>query len=102
METREQLLKRIAELEADNERLRQESEKREEEQQERILRLQHALAEIKTLSGMIPICANCKKIRDDAGFWHQVEAYVRERSRADFSHGLCPECAAKLYPRPEK
>jgi predicted hydrocarbon binding protein len=75
---------------------------REEQQQERIRQLQKALAEIKTLSGLIPICANCKNIRDDAGYWHQVEAYVRERSRADFSHGLCPDCAAKLYPRPKK
>lgn len=102
MDKNEELLRRIAELEAENERLRQASEQKEKQQQERILQLQNALAEIKTLSGLIPICANCKKIRDDEGFWHQVEAYVRERSRADFSHGLCPDCAAKLYPRSDK
>ena len=60
--------------------------------------LEQALKEIKTLSGMIPICANCKNIRNDEGFWEQVETYVRKRSSAEFSHGICPECAAKLYP----
>jgi len=61
-------------------------------------RLEKALAEIKTLSGMIPICANCKKIRNDEGFWEQVETYVRDRSQADFSHGICPDCVKLLYP----
>lgn len=60
--------------------------------------LEQALKEIKTLSGMIPICANCKNIRNDEGFWEHVETYVRKRSTAEFSHGICPECAAKLYP----
>lgn len=61
-------------------------------------RLEKALAEIKTLSGMIPICANCKKIRNDEGFWEQVETYVRDRSEADFSHAICPDCIDLLYP----
>jgi hypothetical protein len=61
-------------------------------------RLEQALKEIKTLSGMIPICANCKKVRNDEGFWEQVETYVRKRSTVEFSHGICPECAKKLYP----
>ena len=60
--------------------------------------LQRALAEIKTLRGIVPICASCKKIRDDAGFWQQVEVYVRDHSEAEFSHGICQECMKKLYP----
>ncbi len=57
-----------------------------------------AEAEIKTLKGILPICANCKKIRDDKGYWSQVESYIKEYSEAEFSHSICPECAAKLYP----
>lgn len=60
--------------------------------------LQSALDNIKTLKGLIPICANCKKIRDDDGFWHQVEVYIHEHSEASFSHGICPDCAKALYP----
>jgi hypothetical protein len=60
--------------------------------------LQNAFTEIKQLKGIIPICAECKKIRDDEGFWHQVESYVRDHSEAEFSHGICPECMKKLYP----
>ncbi|MCA9419160.1 MAG: sensor with HAMP domain protein, partial [Candidatus Omnitrophica bacterium] len=54
--------------------------------------LEGAIAEIKTLRGIIPICASCKKIRDDEGFWSQVEVYVSEHTDADFTHGICPEC----------
>ncbi len=61
-------------------------------------KLQGAMAEIKQLRGIIPICANCKKIRDEKGDWQQVEVYVRDHSQADFSHGLCPECITRLYP----
>jgi len=57
-----------------------------------------ALAQVKTLSGMLPICAGCKKIRDDTGYWNQMETYIHEHSGADFSHGMCPECLQKLYP----
>lgn len=72
--------------------------KHEAEERERILaELQTALAEVRTLRGLLPICANCKKVRDDAGLWHQIESYVSERSEAEFSHGLCPECARELY-----
>ncbi len=60
--------------------------------------LQEALAQIKTLRGIVPICASCKRVRDDAGYWRQVEAYVSAHSEATFSHGICPECMAKLYP----
>jgi YesN/AraC family two-component response regulator len=55
--------------------------------------LQHALAQVKCLSGMLPICCRCKKIRDDRGYWQQIEDYVRQHSEADFTHGFCPECA---------
>lgn len=62
-----------------------------------------ALERITTLQGLLPICASCKKIRDDGGYWHQVEAYVEQHSEAEFSHGLCPECAKSLYPgRPRR
>ncbi len=64
----------------------------------KIEELHKAFDDIKTLRGIIPICANCKKIRDDKGYWSQVEVYVRKHSEAEFSHGLCPECAKKLYP----
>lgn len=60
--------------------------------------LKIALSEIKTLHGIIPICANCKKIRDDQGFWHQMESYITKRTEANFSHGICPECVRRLYP----
>lgn len=59
--------------------------------------LEEALDNIKVLSGLIPICANCKKIRDDSGFWNHLEAYIEEHSDASFSHGICPECAQVLY-----
>jgi PAS domain S-box-containing protein len=54
--------------------------------------------EINTLRGIIPICSSCKKVRDDNGYWQQVEAYVRDRSEAEFSHSICPECLKRLYP----
>jgi hypothetical protein len=63
-----------------------------------ILELQQTIDEVKTLKGIIPICASCKKIRDDSGYWQQVEEYVKNHSDAEFSHGICPECVKKLYP----
>jgi PAS domain S-box-containing protein len=65
---------------------------------EKSVRLQRALDEVKTLRGIVPICANCKKIRDDKGYWNQVERYISEHSEAKFSHSICPECLNKLYP----
>ncbi len=59
--------------------------------------LEDALKEVRTLQGLIPICANCKKIRDDKGFWQKVEVYLEERSNARFTHGLCEDCIQKLY-----
>jgi len=60
--------------------------------------LQTTHSEMKILSGLLPICSSCKKIRDDQGYWRQLEAYVRDHSQAEFSHGICPDCAATLYP----
>ena len=60
--------------------------------------LQKALREVKVLRGLIPICASCKKIRNDGGFWQQIEEYIGEHSEAEFSHGLCQPCLKKLYP----
>lgn len=66
--------------------------------EENLKRLEEASRNIKILSGLIPICASCKKIRDDEGYWHQIEQYINEHSDAVFSHGLCPACAKKMYP----
>jgi hypothetical protein len=63
-----------------------------------IMELQDALTKVKKLSGLLPICASCKKIRDDKGYWNQIETYIGEHSEAEFSHGICPECMKKLYP----
>jgi len=63
-----------------------------------VVKLQSALEEVRTLRGILPICSFCKNIRDDNGSWHQLEAYVTERSDAEFSHGICPGCAQKHYP----
>lgn len=82
-----QVRQRTAEL-----RIEIEERKRTEES------LREAMARIKTLSGLLPICASCKKIRDDHGNWEPVEVYIKNNSEADFTHGVCPECAVKLYP----
>ena len=67
------------------------------EKDELIARLQEALDNVKKLSGLIPICSNCKKIRNDEGYWKQIEGYISEHSEARFSHGICPDCAKKIY-----
>lgn len=80
-----------------------ERRKAEAEKEQTIGLLQEALAQVKRLGGLLPICASCKKIRDDEGYWHQVEVYIRDHSDADFSHSICPECRAALYvPRTSK
>ncbi len=73
--------------------------KSEDERKKLITELQASLDNIKTLKGLVPICSNCKKIRNDSGYWQQVEEYVSEHTEADFSHGICDECAHKLYPQ---
>ncbi len=70
----------------------------EEKREKLVAQLQDAIAKIKTLQGMLPICSSCKKIRDDKGYWNQIESYIRQHSEAEFTHSICPECAKKLYP----
>jgi len=97
----ERVKERTAELTKANEQLRMqiiERKRAETELAKLVVELQEALSKVKTLSGLLPICASCKKIRDDQGYWTQVEVYVRQHSDADFTHSICPECAAKLYP----
>jgi len=73
--------------------------RRVQEERERLIsELQNALADVKKLSGLLPICSSCKKIRDDKGYWNQIESYIRDHSEAQFSHSICPECVKKLYP----
>ncbi len=72
----------------------------EEEQKRLIDELKEAADKIKTLRGLIPICASCKKIRDDKGYWNQLETYIRDHTEAEFSHGLCPDCAEKYSKGP--
>ena len=66
-------------------------------QESLIIDLQNALGEVKTLKGILPICSQCKQIRDDKGYWNKIETYIRDHSAAEFSHGICPECSEKLY-----
>lgn len=70
----------------------------EAERDKTIQKLQQAIDEVQNLRGILPICSSCKKIRDDKGSWSQIEVYIRDHSEAEFSHGICPECAKKLYP----
>jgi FixJ family two-component response regulator len=72
--------------------------KREQELRRSNEELQQALREVKVLKGLVPICASCKKIRNDQGFWQQLEEYIQQHSEAEFSHGLCAPCIKKLYP----
>jgi GAF domain-containing protein len=60
--------------------------------------LERTISEVKTLRGLLPICASCKKVRDDKGYWNQIDKYLETHSEVEFSHGLCPDCAKKLYP----
>jgi transcriptional regulator with GAF, ATPase, and Fis domain len=60
--------------------------------------LEEAMTQVKLLGGLLPICSNCKKIRDDDGYWQDVAVYIRDHSEAEFTHGICPECIKKLYP----
>lgn len=97
----DQVQDRTTELQSANQQLKQEIQEKSEAEaalmKERD-RLRDTLEQVRTLKGLIPICANCKKIRDDHGYWNQIESYIRAHSDAEFSHGICPECAKKLYP----
>jgi len=70
----------------------------EEEREKFVFELREALTQVKTLSGLLPVCSSCKRIKNDRGQWEQMEMYIRDRSEAQFSHGICPDCAKKLYP----
>jgi len=97
----ERVKERTIDLMTANQHLKKEvveRQKAEEQLAALVVELQDALSKVKTLSGLLPICASCKKIRDDKGYWTQVDVYVREHSDADFTHSICPECAARLYP----
>ncbi len=73
--------------------------KRVEFEREKLIReLQEALAKVRTLSGLLPICAHCKKVRDDAGYWTRIESYISAHTLAEFSHGICPDCATSAFP----
>jgi len=75
-----------------------ERKKLEDEKAKLIDQLQSSLDKVKLLKGLLPICASCRKIRDDKGYWNQIENYIRDHSEAEFSHSICPECTKKLYP----
>lgn len=75
-----------------------ERKKLEDERERLIAELQETLKNVKTLEGLLPICAHCKKIRDDKGYWTQVEVYVRDHAAVEFSHGICPDCARRFFP----
>jgi DNA-binding response OmpR family regulator len=98
---RVQLEQQAAGLQLANDQLQQEMTERmhtEQALREKNAELEAALAKVKLLSGLLPICSACKKIRDDKGYWSQVDNYVQEHSEATFSHGLCPDCLKTLYP----
>lgn len=75
-----------------------ERKKAEKEKETLILGLQNALNHVKKLSGLLPLCSHCKKVRDDKGYWNQIDSYIEEHSEVDISHSICPECAEKYYP----
>ena len=96
--TREIVQSRLETSRSELERSLGELEKSYQEKEKLLADLQASNREIRILQGILPICSHCKKIRDDDGHWQQFETYVRDHSDADFSHGLCPECRAQLYP----
>ena len=95
------IIKEFSEIKAELSLAQQEIEKRKQAEiknQELINKLKQALSDIKILQGFLPICANCKKIRDDKGYWQQIEKYIQAHSDAKFTHAICPECIKELYP----
>ena len=96
----QKVAERTADLVKTNQRLKNEIETRKEAEAKKemlIFDLQKTLKEVKALRGLLPICSSCKKIRDDKGYWNQIEAYISDHSEAQFSHSLCPQCVKKLY-----
>ena len=98
MRLNRRLKENIARRKTAERRLRKSHEQLEHKVCERTRDLQEALSKVKTLSGLLPICTHCKKIRDDQGYWNQIEAYIEKHSDAAFSHSICRECAKKYYP----
>lgn len=96
--TYEQLKQRVKELETQAIEMRREGDEREN----LVGRLQQALAQMETLRGILPICSSCKKIRDDNGFWNEIEPYIASHSQVEFSHSICPDCEEELYPEYSK
>ena len=92
-----ELLPTVIERALEQHHLQEEKRRADEERERLIKRLQEALAAVKTLSGLLPICANCKNIRNDKGYWMSVEQYVGEHTEAVFTHGICPDCMKTLY-----
>jgi ligand-binding sensor domain-containing protein len=90
--------RRLNKVEKQNIMLEKEVSKRTQELENQKNELQNALSQVKQLGGLLPICASCKKIRDDKGYWNQIESYISKHSEADFSHGICPDCYKELYP----
>lgn len=96
-----QLEEQAAELRLANEELQREiaeRKKAEEAERGKAAKLQEALDDVKILQGLLPICSHCRKVRDEKGYWSQLEAYISEHSDAEFSHGICDDCLNKLYP----
>jgi hypothetical protein len=87
-----------AELRQHRDKLEVRVKERTRELEQRNIELELALSDVKTLSGLLPICAGCKNIRDDKGYWNRIESYISDHSEADFTHGICPDCAEELYP----
>jgi len=83
---------------AENIMLEKKIQQQNKEKDELISKLQDALNNVKKLSGLLPICSSCKKIRNDNGYWKQIEGYIAEHSEAVFTHGICPDCMKRLYP----
>jgi len=92
-----QLKSEIAERQQIEEHLKKARDFLEERVSERTAELQQAIDSVKVLRGLLPICSSCKKIRDDQGYWTQLETYIHQHSEADFTHGLCPDCAERLF-----
>jgi len=95
---RDQLESRVVERTEELNNVNLQLEKEVDKHKRTITELKATLQEIKTLRGMLPICSHCKNIRDDKGYWNEIESYIHEHSDAKFSHGICPECAKKYYP----
>jgi DNA repair exonuclease SbcCD ATPase subunit len=96
--TYEQLRQRVEELETQIIEMGRE----EDERKDLVAKLQQALAQMDALRGILPICSSCKKIRDDNGFWYEIEPYIASHTQVEFTHSICPDCEEELYPEYSK